>query len=325
MASSERYKRWITSIPFAWMGEKARKLWGGFAHVVGDLTIDWMRKALHQHHPELADDAAQPLIGSGRRTYRGRTETLADFKARLPRAIVDWSRAETPLGMLFAMYMEGFTGAVLVQQNGLAYELPDPDPSDPESALVVTELGGNPDLDDHPWWRFDDDDEYCSRFAILFPSGLTTFARIAFATFDGTEDGETVPWPFAVFDPPFSDATYQHAVGVPIGTGPVSMSAIEDGTKTASQIAVAASGPGFVGVVPVLAWKVGDSPFASMTASDLARLRRIVRDWKPARARCVGLYVLISGEFWDWPVGTWDEPGGFWGPPGDVVHFEMEI
>lgn len=323
---STRFKRWVTSVPKAWMGETARRLWGGFATVAGDWAIDWFKRGLRQHHPELADDAALPLIGSGRRTYQGRDESLDSFRERLPRAIPNWKRAGSPLGLMYALYLEGYRGVVLVQQNGLAYELSEPiDPTDPEASLVVTELGTNPQQNDHPWWTFDNDDSYCSRFALLFPKGATSFARLGYATFTGEEDGtEDHPWPTAVFPTPFVDTTYQHIPGAPqTDGGGVSVWCIDDATKTINSIRVGASGP-FVGVVPVLAWAIGDHPFAGMSAYDLARLKRIVNDWRPAKAKCMGAFVLISGEFWDWPVGTWDEPGGIWGEPGEVVVFPIE-
>lgn len=315
---STRYENWITSIPFAWMGPIARRLWGGLARVVGDWAIDWLKAALDQQHPNTADEEALPLIGSGRRRYRGRNESVAAFRERLPRSFAEWERAGTALGLLWEMHLEGWTGAVIVQQNGRGFHFDGPiDPNDPRSALVITELGGNPAVGGHPWWTFDNNVEYCSRFAILFPNGAGAFTRIGYAVFDGSEDGSAV----ATFPTPFDDTSYLTMHGMPISDEPAIVSVTTVG-KTAASVRVLAPA-GWVGKVPVLAWPVGEHPFANMAASDLSRLRRVVNDWRPAKARCMGVYVVISGELWDWPVGTWDEPGGIWGPPGEVIVFQI--
>ena len=318
MASS-KYVKWVQSVPKAWMGDTARRLWGGLARVLGDYAIDWLRRGLYQQHPELGDDAALPLIGSGRRMYQGRNETNADFRARLPKAMRDWARAGEPLSLLWALHLEGFDGVVLVQQNGRGYSLSYPvDNDEPRNSLVETVLGTNPNLSNHPWWTSDDDVAYTSRFAILFPAGAGAFARIGYATFTGTEDGSLAhPWPRAVWSSPFADTTYLTLTGAPVTTGPVTVDALDDGTKAIDSIAVGASGA-FIGVVPVLAWAIGDNPFASMGASDFQRLRRIVNDWKPKKALCLGVFVLVRGRMWGWPKRQWGD--GKW-TKSEVVKF----
>lgn len=322
MAESTKYSRWVQTITKAWMGATARRLWSGFATALGDLAVDWMRSAIYQQHPSLAADSSQPLIGNGRRLYQGRGESITSFKNRLPRWIREWQRAGTPLGLLWALWLEGFRSVVLVQQNGLGYQLVGPiDPDHPELSLVVTELGPNPALDDHPWWIFDENDEYTSRFALIFPDGIAELGRLGRAVFTGTEDGSDAnPWPIATFDLPFPDTDYLTTPGLPITDTPVSVATLDEG-KTITTVRVSASAP-FVGYVPVLAWEVGAHPFANMPGAEITRLRRIVNDWRPAKARCMGAIVTVSGELWGWPQGTWGDPGT-WGP-SESVTFELE-
>jgi hypothetical protein len=49
--------------------------------------------------------------------------------------------------------------------------------------------------------------------------------------------------------------------------------------------------------------------------SDLAdELNRIVRLWKPAKARFMGTYVVVTAPVWGWPPSTkWGDPGLKWG------------
>lgn len=43
-------------------------------------------------------------------------------------------------------------------------------------------------------------------------------------------------------------------------------------------------------------------------------LNKIVRDWKPAKARYMGAKVVVSGAVWGWPIGiTWGQVGLTWG------------
>lgn len=328
------YEKWATQLRLSWLkGEKGKAILGAWARTLGDISAAWALRGLQQQFPQLADVTALPLHGSPSGLPQGPGESDADYALRLTYAVPLRRLTGTWIGLLLALHFEGFTGLVLVQQNGRAVELDDPaaidlaeldltDADVIDSLQLITALGGHPGIDDHPWWTFDDDREYCSRFAILAPDGVSTFARVGIATFTGTEDGSVDnPWPVATFSSGFDDATYHAIAGLPrTDEGPMSVFTI-DSSRTTTTIQVGASGP-FVGTVPVLAWPVGENPFANMSASDLQRMRRIVEDWPPEKARCMGLHVLVHGEYWDWPVGTWDEPGGVWG--GEVVTFDME-
>jgi hypothetical protein len=51
-----------------------------------------------------------------------------------------------------------------------------------------------------------------------------------------------------------------------------------------------------------------------------ASLNAIVAAWKPAKARFMGTWIIVSGPTWGWPVGTtWGAVGRTWG--GGVTRF----
>lgn len=56
----------------------------------------------------------------------------------------------------------------------------------------------------------------------------------------------------------------------------------------------------------------GVSPLGSdlATAANLDRIRRIIRDWRPAKAKCIGIYVADSGHLWGWGATWGDEVWG---------------
>lgn len=54
------------------------------------------------------------------------------------------------------------------------------------------------------------------------------------------------------------------------------------------------------------------------TAANLARIRRIIREWKPAKTTCVGIYVSTSGFSWGWGA-EWGD-GSQWGGSPTVFY-----
>ena len=53
-----------------------------------------------------------------------------------------------------------------------------------------------------------------------------------------------------------------------------------------------------------------DSPDPGLgTATELARLRRLVAKWRPATRLCVGFFVCTSGRFVGWPERLVDDGG----------------
>lgn len=175
-----------------------------------------------------------------------------------------------------------------------------------------------------PWWLFDLNDYFCSRFALLIDAGgsgpFTTFGT---ATFVGTEDGSPAnPWPLATWNNPFLDTSYKALEGVPIVTSPnAPVICVPDSTtKSRTGIRVAASAS-FVGRVDLVAY-TGDEPFAEIRSADLQRLRLVLRLWRPAKATCVGIYVLTQGKFIGWPPRSiGDTSLGTTIGPSAVVYF----
>jgi hypothetical protein len=56
------------------------------------------------------------------------------------------------------------------------------------------------------------------------------------------------------------------------------------------------------------------------TTANLDRLSRIVNRWRPAKAKCFGVAVYVSGAIWGWPVdSTWGDFGGASLPWGGTV------
>lgn len=324
MANSTLYEAWVSSLRVSWMGVRARRIFGGFAAVLGDRSIDWLKQSQLERFPATASAPAIALIASERQmdTYPG--EDPADIAAREPFATRLMQFAGSPLGILMGLHLAGFDGAVIVQQNGDAYELTlplpaftgDPQEWDPTGNIVVTELSelavpmqSDRERSRHipvgrPWWTFDSNTDKCSRFAVLFPgptlpSWFLTWAKVEF---DGTQDGsEDNPWPLATWNNEFPDTTYQISPSPPTMTGP-SVAVWADGaTKTTRGVRIAASAP-FVGTVDVLAWRLGQNPYADLHPGDLARLQNTIRRWAARKAECRGVFALVYGEFIGWPV-----------------------
>lgn len=311
------FERWVTKLRVSWMGTKAKAIFGGWAAAMGDKTRTWAIQVLYEHLPELASNDSLPLIGSGRGLPKGKIESNADYASRLPSAIPQWRQAGSALGLLYALYLEGFGDAVLVQQNGRAYSLSLPLADDPSDSLVVTTLGLDQFLPNgpHAWFTFDIDDDWCSRFAVLFPNGNSAFITTATAVFDGSSLRATATWSNA-----FPDTTYEVMVGALTSTGPVTVAA-DPASLTKTTVDVVAV-DAFVGTVTLLAYQQGANPFADLHPQDLANLQRAIELWKPKKATCMGIYVTVQGEMWDWPVGDWDDAGGVWGNGYDVVRFD---
>lgn len=139
------------------------------ACVIGDKAISWAKQAQAEHYPELSTDLASiALLSHERQLEQGPGESTASFASRLTYAVQQNQLRGTAMGMLDQLYWLGFTGAIIVQQNGLAHTLSGvPDVSDPTATHVATKLSARPS-DGHPWWRFDSVDAHCSRFAVLF-------------------------------------------------------------------------------------------------------------------------------------------------------------
>jgi hypothetical protein len=331
-APSTRYESYITSLKQRWMGKNGKRIFGGFAAALGDRTVDWLTQGLLEHLPGYANDATSiALIGNERQvdTYPG--EPTTQLAAREPQWMVLGKFVGTPLGILLGMHFCGFDGAVVVQQNGNAYQLTLPLPTftagvvwDPTPNLVITPCsqlavgltssvtpptsttGGRRIPSGNAWWVFDSNTDLCSRFAVLFPSppepmlqsvtGRATFAAV---------DAAAVAWSSPIATPAGSSissdlpssASYFPVVGPPIvtdGSGPVVVNA-DLSTATSTGVTLRATEP-FGGYV--------DASVIGLAATDLQRLQATIKKWRGGKATCTGVYVCLQGKFMGWPVQT---------------------
>ena len=320
---ASEFENWATRLRFAWMGASAKRIIGGIAAILGDKSVTWARQAQLEHMPEYAEDAASLVrIGAERGIERGPDDTDATYATRLTYArILDQLRGR-PIGLALALHYGDFPGFVIVQQNGRYWKLDGTpvledlvDAVGPPDWVDYGDLGEHENIEgDPPWWTFDSDRDFCSRFAVIFPGTTypSSFTTWGTATFTGSEQSVPITW-----NNEFPDATYHVLVGPARVAdnyedyGPVSVAA-DLSTRTATGISITTASY-FAGTVDVLAWQDGENPFADPHPTDLARLRRLIRDWRPAKATCVGIYVVVQGVCWGWPVGTWDDEDDTWG------------
>lgn len=204
MSGSTLFQDWAKRLRLAWNGVVSQRILGGFAAVLGDRSLDEAQQANFEHLPELATDPISVgLIASERQIEPGPTETQAHLAARLTGAVPTWRFAGTAAGLLIALEGAELGSAVLVQQNGRAYQVVAPDAvyTSPWSQvdlgledwiLLIAELSPNPAIGGirplaagvHGWWIFDDgldanDDQFCSRFAIIYPDGCPSDLSVA--------------------------------------------------------------------------------------------------------------------------------------------------
>jgi hypothetical protein len=312
MAAAGLWETWTTRLRLAWMGPTAQRIMGGFAAVLADRSAADSDAAVKMRMPQKAGDpAVLPLIGSSRLLDQGPPGTDTDYANRLVNWIQQWGFAGTPLGVLIALHWAGFDNAVIVQQNGLAFQLtlplPTPGPGwDPTPNLTVTSCSQLAmDLtsivtpthsapNGHAWFMFDADTDACSRFAVLFPGTLPpAFMTTGRATFTGS-DTATVTWSNI-----FADTTYLVAPGPVVGSSSVVVAV--DGTSLTTGAATLRASAPFTGYCDVMAWQAGANPLADLHPADLQRLQSAIKQWRPAKARCVGVYAVAQGKFMSWP------------------------
>lgn len=330
------YASYIPSQAPSWLRDQYGTAWLAGIGASLDVYVQQYIAGSLSALPDYAPADALGVIGDELGIDRGPFETDLQYRARLVSAWIAWKYAGTPLGMLVALYWAGFGGGLLVQQNGVGYSLSGTPVAGADSAslLVTTTLSTlNTDLHSSvnparsiqagtPWWTFDSNTDFCSRFAVLFPGPAlpSAFRTDGVATFTGVEDGSPAhPWPTVTWNNVFADTTYLVKPGAVVVTGGGGgvLVAADAASKTTAGIRIIASAP-FTGTVDVIAWQAGANPFADLHAQDLARLQNVIKKWRPAKATCVGVYALVQGAFWGWPVRTW--VGGYWGP-STVVSF----
>ena len=336
MASST-WEAWVTRLKVSWMGIKAQRIFGAYGYVLGDMTEQWCMQGTLEHLPQYASDPVSIALHADDRqldTYPG--EPSAQLQAREPYWLVINKFRGRGLGLLLGLHFAGFDGAIIVQQNGIALSLTLPLPPftgnwDPTPNLVITQCSqlataltsnvtpptwktpGRSIPSATKWFFFDNNTDFCSRFAVLFPGPLPSyfiFGDTGRATFTAS-DSASLTW-----SNPLSVANYPIAVGPAVvtdGGGPVSVYA-DGSTETTTGVTIRASAP-FTGYVDCAA--VG-----GLNMADLQRLQGTIFKWRPAKATCTGVYALAQGQYWDWtPTRTWDGVGGTW-DPSVVVSFQ---
>lgn len=320
MSDPRNITEWLQQVPIVWLvgNENGLADVTSYGSVLDD-HVSLVRQAVKARMPNKAPSDALGYIGNDRVLIQGASEADTNFRTRLQTAWDDWARAGTALELLVQLFWAGFPGSTIVQQNGLYYQLSG-DPvagEDPTSLLVIGDLGvditqtitgvGNP-----PWWSFDTNTDHTSRFAVILSSG-GAFTTSGVATFTAS-DTATVTW-----NNPFSDANYIVQPGaVDAGGGGITVITGDPSTKTPISCGLVASGA-FTGTCEVLAWQVGENPFADLHAGALAKLRSVIETWRPAKALCMGATLLIQGNLWGWPVQNWGDVGLTWGSSESVT------
>jgi hypothetical protein len=298
------YKEWLQSTGVPWLTGNlvGRSYWAAIGGALDD-EVSQIIQATQASFPDSAPPDALPALADEFQMDQVPGEPNATFATRLRTAWSIWPYAGSSVGLLLALYYAGFPNAVVVQQNGTYAQLVPPlNPADYTTNFQFGNQGPNPAIAGAPpWWMFDFNNAYGSRFAVLFPGTLPgPFRTTAAATFTGVENSVAVTW-----NNLFADATYKVMIGPPTITdanGPVAID-FDPTTKTASGLTVRTSSP-FAGTVELLAYQsgAGVNPFVDLHPADLARLQRTIRRWRPAKAVCVGVYAAVQGRFFGWPV-----------------------
>jgi hypothetical protein len=311
--------QWLQNLPIPWAA--SNKVGHADATAQGtvyDQQVSLAKQAVLARYPDYAPADALPYLGKDRQLIQGYNESDDDFRIRCRTVWDQWELAGTWAELLFQLFWSaGLSTAstAIVQQNGYAYTLSaDPGPDDdPLNTLVVTPLGNNPTITyptGIPWWTFDQRTDLCSRFGIIvsgtMPGTLQITGR---ATFNGTSRA-TATWS-GPFDGPFP--SYSVLVSTPVTTdGSVVTVSADSASGTSSTMDVVSSAP-FTGYVDLLGWR-GSNPFTGPSLQTLNIIKKVVSTWRPAKATYQGLWVVIDGAVWGWPVSTkWGQSGLRWG------------
>jgi hypothetical protein len=318
-----------------------------------DYLVGQLVAARYVAYPDKAPSDALSHLGGDRQLAQGPSEANGTFITRLKTAwgnspitvaapglpaaqsggaLSGWALAGTWLQLLEELYWGGFDGGVIVQQNGLAYNLSGAlvAGADNHSLLVITPCSqlsvamtsnvrppttatqGRSIPASNSWWQFAEsksananvsDTDLCNRFAILFPS--TSLPSVFYTTGRATFTASSAA--VATWSHSFVDTSYLMVPSRPVITdGGPSVSIDVDGTaasKTMTGVTVNAS-DAFTGWVDVLAFQASaTNPLADLHPADLARLQSLIRTWRP-NALCTGVYVCTAGKFMGWPVQT---------------------
>lgn len=251
---------WVKGWRLAFNGPNGVKQFRAYASLLVDRATDWASASLARSFPSFADSLGIALLTNDRLLDFSPSATDAEKAELLLVAPTIWSYAGTPTGLLTALYIAGFPNPVVVQQNGLAFQITD--------TVVLEDL----QVRTLPGWIT----------RTVLPNGnpaipASTDGRPAIAML-------TVPW--FTFD--------------------AGMDA--DGNQFTSRFGVLFADP---------------STTPDLTdASELARLRAVIKKWRGGKETCVGIWVVTSGHAWGEPGLTWGQGGLNWG--GAVSFYTSE-
>jgi len=274
---------WLQQLPIPWLvgGTHGNADVTSYGTVL-DSQVAQLKEATKARMPFQAPSDALAHIGGDRGLIQGPTESNANFETRLNLAWNAWEDAGTAGELLLQLYYYGFRGAVLVTQNGLGYYLDESSTIPPNANqinyVISFELSAAPVAitcstnttrsipANTPWWFFDANTDFTSRFAIIFTNPLSdVFITHGTASFVASNTA-TVTW-----NNSFSDGNYSVLINPPtFNTGTAPALAVQSGSKMALN-AVLASSITFTGAADVVAFPVGANPFANLHDLGLSR------------------------------------------------------
>ena len=242
-------------------GPQFRAFMGGLAAVMDKADV-LARQATREGYGGLAeDDKSLGLIGADYGIPSAPSMTTEEYRDLLAYKVPLNQLRGTGLGLCLGLHFADFPGAVVVQQNGIAYQ-----------------ITGTVDLAD-----------------IVEPIALPSWITMSTLS----DSNPNIP---ASTD------------GKPaIAAGTIPWWTIDGGMD--------AEGNQWNGRFMVLFPSDVDDP-ALGTAANLARIRRVIRAWRPAKARCAGIVVCTSGKLVGWPPRDVAD-GGTVGP-GSATTYTAE-
>ena len=320
-AEPNTYVEWLTGLPIPWLtntnGLNEFRAYGSVIDGEVSLLID----AGKARFPDYAATDSLNQIGHDRLLIRGPAESDANYATRLQFAWDDWARAGTALELLVQLYWTGFEGAVIAQQNGQVFYLSGNPVAgqDPTSLLTVATPTSINYLTSatkplqpvvpagSKWWTIDQSTEFGSKYEILLPISSTWLITYGTATFSASLSA-TLTWN----KPLEAGLSYSYIISNPTLTtpGPGSRIYINPSDVTTTGATVRAN-VGTSGTVTVIAFPTGSNPFINLSPTGLGVLQSVIQTWSPARATCSGVYTLLQGKYFGWPIRTFGSGGNF--------------
>ncbi len=310
------YREWQPLKSPAWliedMGEDLEAELGG----AKDDLQERIRQGVRARFPDASPTDGLPAIGGDRQLPRGYQQDDAAYAETLKSAWDLWAGTDeapggagSPAGMLRELKRQGFWPATIVQDNGRYTTLDD-------SGVLVSGWLSTSVVVGRPNWRFDDRNDFWSRFAIIFggatpvPPVLCVRARATFAASSSAVGTWNVPW---------DDAHYEVLPSVPTSLdGSAPFCAVDETQNTRETVTVVASGP-FTGYVDLIGYLPGQNPLCSPSQSTRNALNKLAKLWKPGNVTYTGAVAIVKGRTWGWPKTTWGAPGLKWG--GNVIVY----